>query len=185
MSEPAAATPHTVSLGANGASGAQSGQGGEELARGWRAREAQAPDVLDVAAAVAQLLTELGGTPPDAQALQQATRAVIENPELGCVLVADTPEGIVGVLATSWQHAIHVPGHYCLIQDLWVDQSWRSRGVGAGLLAALVERVRRDGIARIEVGLPSERFAELHATRSFYAASGFTPLGPRMRLVIA
>ena len=36
-------------------------------------------------------------------------------------------------------------------------------------------------MARIEVGLPRERFAGLDATAAFYLANDFTPLGARMR----
>ena len=32
------------------------------------------------------------------------------------------------MLAASWQRAIHVPGRYATIQDLWVTPAWRSRG---------------------------------------------------------
>ena len=88
---------------------------------------------------------------------------------------------IVGVLGASWQSAIHIPGRYALIQDLWVHPSWRGAGVGGGLLAALFELARRAGIACVEVGLPRERFAGLAATEAFYLANGFTPLGARMR----
>ncbi len=153
-------------------------------ASAWRVREATAEDVTRVAAGLAQLLTELGGSAPEPRRLQRATCAVIENPELGFVFVAAASEEIIGVIAGSWQYAIHVPGYYCLVQDLWVDRPWRGHGVGAELLAALIGRAHNYGVTRVEVGLPSKRFAGLAATRAFYAANGFSPLGPRMRLVI-
>ncbi len=105
--------------------------------------------------------------------------------QAGALLVAEGDGALVGVLAASWQSAMHVPGRYALIQDLWVHPAWRSGGVGAGLLAALFELARERGLARVEVGLPGERFAGLAATEAFYLANGFTPLGPRMRLGIA
>lgn len=90
---------------------------------------------------------------------------------------------VVGVLAASYQTALHVPGRYAVIQDLWVDPAWRSRAVGRELLEALFARARAKGMARAEVGLPRESFANIAATERFYAANGFAPLGPRMRRV--
>ncbi len=197
-------------------------------ARGWRVRPALAGDVPSVVAAVGELLRELGGTPPDATAMETAARDLIDDPLAGAVLVTEAGEGVVGVhsfqaptsasvrgggevvgvhsfetstnsgdsvtvppahalgslvgvLGMSWQSAIHTPGRYALIQDLWVHREWRGRGVGAGLLAALFELARGRGAVRVEVGLPRESFAGIAATEAFYIANGFTALGPRMR----
>ena len=79
------------------------------------------------------------------------------------------PEGeIVGVLSASWQRALHVPGRYATIQDLWVDPEWRSRRVGAALVDELVALCGKQGVARIEVGLPRESFDAIRATEAFY-----------------
>ena len=114
--------------------------------------------------------------------MAQATRALIEEPRLGAVLLADADGPVVGVLCASWQTAIHVPGRYGLIQDLWVDPSWRGRAVGASLLAALLDRARESGVAQLEVGLPKESFQGLDGTRAFYETNGFDVLGTRMRI---
>jgi GNAT superfamily N-acetyltransferase len=146
-------------------------------------------DLPGVVEAVRELLRELGATPPATPAMLTAARALFDSPDAGALLVADTDSAgadaqaraIVGVLGASWQTAIHIPGRYALIQDLWVHPAWRGRAVGADLLSALFERAREQGLARVEVGLPSERFPGLAATQAFYAASGFVLLGPRMR----
>lgn len=147
-------------------------------------RAATLDDVAPVAAAIERLLVELGGERPARPELEAATRELIENPEAGALFVAAAGEEIVGVLATSWQHALHVPGRYGTVQDLWVDPAWRSRAVGRALLEALFALAREQGIPRIEVGLPQESFAAIEATESFYLANGFAPLGPRMRWLL-
>ncbi len=148
-------------------------------------RTATAEDVAKVAAAVHELLLELGGTPPPIPALDAAARALIDEREAGALLVADAEGTIVGVLGASVQHAMHVPGRYLLIQDLWVDRSWRSEGIGGALIASLCELARDAGLVRIEVGLPRESFAQIRATEAFYLRSGFEALGPRMRLILS
>jgi GNAT superfamily N-acetyltransferase len=151
----------------------------------WYVRIACHQDVAQIAKGVAELLVELGGTPPAVPALQAATRALLEDSEAGALLVAEADGAIVGVLAASWQTAIHVPGRYALIQDLWVHPSWRSLAIGGTLIAGLLDLMREHRIARVEVGLPQETFARLEATEAFYRDNGFASLGPRMRRVLS
>jgi GNAT superfamily N-acetyltransferase len=150
----------------------------------YRVRAASSSDVPEIAAAIGQLLTELGGEPPASSAMEEATQGLLEDSEAGAILVAEGKEELVGVLAASWQSAIHIPGRYALIQDLWVHPAWRSRAIGAALIEALSGLATEQGIPRIEVGLPRESFLGVDATEAFYRANDFTPLGPRMRRVL-
>jgi GNAT superfamily N-acetyltransferase len=147
-----------------------------------RVRDATADDVPAVAAAVRELLIELGGTPPAAVVMEAAARTAITDPEAGAVVVA-APDGgpLVGVLAASWPLAIHAGGVYGLIQDLWVDRAWRSAGVGAELIEAYCDLAARRGADRVEVGIPRDSFPALEATRRFYERCGFDVVGARMR----
>lgn len=147
----------------------------------WRIAVAVPADVPAVVAAVAALLRELGGEPPPEDRVSDAIRAIVGSPAAGLILVAKVDEAVVGILAASWQIAIHVPGRYGLVQDLWVDPAWRSRAVGAGLVDAFAERARWESVERIEVGLPRESFQGFPATQAFYLRNGFETLGPRMR----
>jgi GNAT superfamily N-acetyltransferase len=152
---------------------------------GWDIRGARVEDLVGVVAGVRELLAELGGTSPAAAAMQAATRTLIEDRSAGAVLVADAGGGLVGLLAASWQTAIHVPGRYALIQDLWVHPAWRANTIGRELLVALFELAREQGVSCVEVGLPRERFAGLLATEAFYRANDFHALGTRMRRVLS
>jgi GNAT superfamily N-acetyltransferase len=156
----------------------------EPVATESAVREAGSGDVEGVAAAVENLLRELGGRCPERSELEAEVRALLDDPEGGSVLIAEADGRIVGVLSASWQRAIHVPGVYATIQDLWVDQDWRSRGVGAELVEAIASQARSRGVSRLEVGLPRESFAAIASTESFYRRNGFEPLGPRMRRLL-
>jgi len=149
----------------------------------WTVREATVADAGGVAAAVAELLVELSGGGPPAEELEAAAEELAGDGGMGALLVAEAggEDGIVGVLAASWQHAIHVPGRYGTIQDLWVHPAWRSRAIGRDLIDAYCALARTAGAKRIEVGLPRESFERIAATEAFYRANGFEHLGPRMR----
>jgi branched-chain amino acid aminotransferase len=146
-------------------------------------REATEGDAVAVAAAIGQLLVELSGGGPPANELEKATVDLVRDRGMGALLVAEAggEDGLVGVLAASWQHAIHVPGRYGTIQDLWVHPDWRSKAIGQELVEAFCELAREAGAQRIEVGLPREDFERIGATEAFYRANGFEHLGPRMR----
>ncbi|HEY4810247.1 MAG TPA: GNAT family N-acetyltransferase [Solirubrobacteraceae bacterium] len=169
---------------------AQAGQAewarsGAPAAQIWRVRPAGHSDAAAVAVAVRELLLELGGTPPVLSEMELAARALIDDRASGAVLVARARDGLVGVLGASWQTAIHVPGAYALIQDLWVHPRWRSRAVGVGLLDAIFELARDRGLRRVEVGLPRESFNSFRATEAFYSRNGFIANGPRMRRMLS
>lgn len=173
---------------------------------GWEVRPARTDDVPAVAAAVAALLTELGGSPPAREAIEAEARAHVEDPSLGIVLVAATtpgsssqklphgdqncePDGeeggeLIGVLTASWARAIQVAGRLLTIEVLWTERGWRDRGVGAALVEALAAAAAAEGAGRVEVGLPRESFPALRATERFYLANGFERLGPRMRRTV-
>jgi GNAT superfamily N-acetyltransferase len=148
-------------------------------------RAATADDAPAVASAVEALLIELGGERPSATALEDGARRLAEDPSAGALLVAEDDGRVVGILAASWQYAIHVPGRYGTIQDLWVHPDWRSKALGRELVLALVRRAADAGVPRLEVGLPQESFAGLGATERFYRENDFTPLGPRMRRLLS
>src|SRR5207244_883921 len=126
-----------------------------ETSTSWHVRTARGDDVPAVVAAVEELLLELGGRPAGTRALEEATRAL---------LVAQANHAIIGVLGASWQTAIHAAGRYALIQELWVNPSWRSNEIGSDLLIALFALARERQISRVEVGLPQESFAGIVAT---------------------
>jgi GNAT superfamily N-acetyltransferase len=153
-----------------------------ETAATWRVREATPGDARAIAEAVHALLVELGGKPAAVDAIEREAQALLRDPDMGALLVAETGEvGLVGVLGASWLSALHIPGRYGLIQELWVHPSWRGLTIGHDLLDAVFALARELRIARVEVGLPSDGFAGLAATEAFYRRNGFELLGARMR----
>jgi GNAT superfamily N-acetyltransferase len=156
----------------------------EEWAVSWEIREATHADVPAVAVGINRLLEELGGKPGAAEKIEQTAHALIDDSDAGVVLVAENLEEIVGVLGVSWQIAMRIPGRYGVIQEFWVHPAFRGMTIGGELVVALFELARRQGVTRLEVGLPSGRFPQLAATEAFYLNNGFTSIGMRMRRLL-
>jgi GNAT superfamily N-acetyltransferase len=178
MGEAAPATANEAASPEAASIAAPSPPDSEPQAPAWGVRDAAEEDLAAIVTAVRALLAELGATPPDPAAMEAAARTLVDD---GSLFVAEADGELVGVLAASWQTAMHVPGRYALIQDLWVAPHWRGRAVGGALLEALDERARDLGMTRIEVGLPREDYPHIRATEAFYLSNDFTHLGPRMR----
>jgi GNAT superfamily N-acetyltransferase len=147
-------------------------------------RPARGDDVAAIVGAVEDLLEELGGSRPSPEELEAEVWMALRDPAIGALIVAEAGGAIVGLISASWQRALHVPGLYVTVQDLWVRRDWRSHGVGAELVEALATLAGEQGVARIEVGLPRESFAAIEATEAFYRDNGFEHLGPRMRRLL-
>lgn len=60
-------------------------------------------------------------------------------------------------------------GRVLLVENLWVEEAARGRGVGKALLQALAREARRRGLARMELNVRLDN----EATRRFYAGLGF------------
>lgn len=151
----------------------------------WQVRPASPEEAPVVAAAARALLRELDATPPAPDAMEVAARTLITDRDAGEVFLADAGGAIIGMLAASWQVAIHIPGRYGLIQDLWVHRDWRSQAVGHGLVDALVTAARQRQVTRIEVGVPRDGWPHLEATRRFYLRNDFGTIGGRLRRELA
>jgi GNAT superfamily N-acetyltransferase len=164
--------------------GAASTEPKPTAAKDWRVRTATASDAPAIAVAVRELLSELGGKPAPAEAIEAAAHRLLGDRESGALLVARGDEQLIGVLGASWQSALHIPGRYGLIQELWVHPSWRGRAIGGELVDAVFSLARKLRIARVEVGLPRDGFVGLDATEAFYRGRGFELLGARMRALL-
>jgi GNAT superfamily N-acetyltransferase len=150
----------------------------------WDIREATHEDVPAIVAGIAGLLDELGGKAGAPDLHEETAHALIDDGSAGILLVAENLKEVVAVLGVSWQIAIRVPGRYGLIQELWVHPAFRGMTIGGDLLAELFKLARKQGVARLEVGLPSERYPHLNATEAFYVNNGFTTIGTRMRRLL-
>jgi GNAT superfamily N-acetyltransferase len=91
----------------------------------------------------------------------------------GDVLIADAGGDVVGVVQVIvFPHFQHTGGWCCELESVHVRDDWRSRGVGAALLAAAEVIARGEGCYRIQL---TSRNVRTDAHR-FYEANGYVAM---------
>jgi len=148
-------------------------------------RLANAGDKHRVTAAVTRLLQELGGPGPhfDLSSAQAQATQLIETPEAGFVVVAEQAENddLVGVATVSSAHAIRASGTYGILQECWISEKKRGKGLGQRMLKRIDDEAQRRGWPFIEVTLPGGGSKHLEQIKAFYQECHYTPTGQRFR----
>ena len=126
-------------------------------------RDATAAD----AGGVAALLTDLGYPASDEAAAEHIARFADEPASR--LQVADSPDGLVGLVATHLVPRLDDDRWSCRITDVVVSPSHRRSGVGSALLAAAQEEAQRAGAPRMDLSSGEWR-AE---ARAFSSRLGF------------
>ena len=140
-------------------------------ARPFQIRAAVAEDMDQLCDLAGQLLTNIRaeGTSEDARRVFQH---IMNSADRGLVVVAETNKGaLCGYAYASYEWRAEFCGETMEIIALFVNPQWRGKGVGSGLIAALLENAKQRGIRRVS--------AEVHpgnaAIERTLESSGFDP----------
>lgn len=116
-----------------------------------------------------------------AAALDRALALFLDRPEVGYVWLAFAGERAVGACVVCRAISTSRGGIVAKLDDVTVHRDWQGRGVGAAMLSALRDALRREGATRIDCGCHR---ANDGAWR-FYEREGFRPLDEeRLALVL-
>jgi GNAT superfamily N-acetyltransferase len=119
-------------------------------------RRATLEDEPQILALLKQLLTSGGEVSEDWNDEPGTIRRILENPELGSILVADENGEIAGLTTLSFPFAIRCKGRYSCIEENIVDAKHRGKGVGSRLLKAAIAEAAAQGCDELQVNNPSE-----------------------------
>ena len=134
---------------------------------------------------VERLLRELGEEGDELGTLQheRVLAAWRADPGRQRIFLASLASGeIAGALTLVESFAIYANGLYGIINEMYVDPAWRSRGVGAALVDAAKGFGRSRGWTRIDVTAPESQRWE--RTRRFYERQGFVFTGPKLKFLL-
>jgi ribosomal protein S18 acetylase RimI-like enzyme len=136
--------------------------------RVWRAGPREAGEVARLLVAFRDWLEAQA---PSADALHAGVRRLIDEPGTEYLLAAIGDEGPAsGVCQLRYRDCIWTSSEDCWIEDLFVAEDARRRGLARALVDAACERARERGAARIELDT-SETNAPAIA---LYESLGFT-----------
>lgn len=151
-------------------------------------RRADVEDAPRVAALVGELLTEImgqTGAPHFRFDLSETSTRFVRFLEEGryVVFVASDAASIVGFVALYESYALYAEGAFGTIPELYVQPAYRSRHIGAELLAAAAAFGRTRHWTRLEVTTPP--LPAFDRTLAFYERYGFAISGGRkLRLAL-
>ncbi|MBI5116424.1 GNAT family N-acetyltransferase [Candidatus Poribacteria bacterium] len=132
-----------------------------------RIRKARIEDESRVIRLLKELLVAGGEVNDDWKDEAQMFRRVVENPELGTILIAEENGDVAGVTTLSYPVAIRCNGLYACIEENIVDGRFRGKGVGTKLLEAVMAEATARGCDEIQVNAPSEMGYPLYMRHGF------------------
>jgi GNAT superfamily N-acetyltransferase len=112
---------------------------------------------------------EVRGQALDSGRLRAALLPLLEGSPHGMVYLIGPRAAPVGYIALGTGWSVAMGGLECRIEDFWIRDRIRGRGVGSEVLAALGQELGRHGLACLTVTFPT---ADQSAERLF-ARSGF------------
>lgn len=146
-------------------------------------RWAISDDSADVAALISRLLVELY---PDLEEtyrierLEPVTRQLLNSSNVFGFVAESAAGEIMGVMMLNQCEAVYAFGRFGEISELYVDDQYRSAGLGAALIRAGIELARARDWSMLEVGAPD--VPRWQKTVDFYKRNGFLTVGPRLYL---
>lgn len=89
----------------------------------------------------------------------------------------------IGLITIAEATAIYNGGDFGVITELYVEHSYRSKGVGKSLIETALEFARIKNWKKVEVGGPKKD--EWPRTIEFYKKNGFEEKGPKLRISLS
>lgn len=119
------------------------------------------------------------GYPLDADWAAASFRALLAQPALGAVWLAQADGRAVGHAVLTVRHAMEFGGPLGIVDDLYVAPAWRRRGIARALLDALRGECRSRGCRawQVEVGAGNA------SAQALYRRLGFAPVSSERQLL--
>lgn len=142
-------------------------------------------DTETVASLVAELLMDFNNKSgrnfnADLDYLENATKKLIARDNYAAFIAYDNNSKPMGLITIAEAFAIYNGGDYGVITELYVDEEYRSKGIGKELLKSAFNFSKTRNWKKIEVGAPKAE--EWQRTIQFYQENGFALKGPKLRI---
>ncbi|MEW5871830.1 MAG: GNAT family N-acetyltransferase [Chloroflexota bacterium] len=117
--------------------------------QGITIREARPADAASIASLIQELASSIDEQSPISEAYVLEYLGLPED----FVLLAEDSGQVIGLLSYSLRPNLYHAGYGCLIEELVVQASHRSRGIGGVLLEYLMEKMEAWGVEEVSVSV--------------------------------
>lgn len=132
-----------------------------------KASEADIPALSEL---LSVLFTQEVEFAPNTEAQRKGLSTIINNPELGAILVKREGSEILGMVNLLFTVSTALGERVALLEDMVVSPRARSSGIGSELLSHAILFARTQGCKRITLLTDSDN----QAAQQFYTKHGFT-----------
>jgi len=106
---------------------------------------------------------------PDYEKQKKGLKEIIENPEIGEILVLTIDKKIIAMVSLLYSISTALGGKVAVLEDMIVDKDFRSNNYGTELLNEAIKYARNKNILRITLLTDYDNDKAI----SFYEKSGF------------
>lgn len=107
----------------------------------------------------------------EAKTLRRRLSEFLSNPAHGLAWVAQDERRLVGYLLAAFVFSFEYGGRMAEIDEFFVEEASRGRGIGRRLLETAREALTREGCAALQLQVAEGN----RAAQKFYASFGFAP----------
>jgi GNAT superfamily N-acetyltransferase len=137
-------------------------------------RRAGRSDRDALASLIGAFRDHLGQSSPGEAEIRRSLDSLLEDPETE-FLLAEGVGAPAGYAQVRYRHSLWVSGGEAQLEDLWVSEAERGRGVGACILAEVLERARARGCRAVRLDTNERN----EAASRLYLRAGFSAARPR------
>lgn len=106
---------------------------------------------------------------PNTSLQEQGLQKIIDNPEIGHVVVVRDKGRILGMVNLLYTFSTALGGKVCILEDMIVHPDFRGQQVGGELLGQAIEHAREVGCLRVTLLTDRDNFS----AQRFYKRFGF------------
>jgi len=106
---------------------------------------------------------------PDTTAQDKGLRAILDDPSVGQLFVADDGERILGLVNLLYTYSTALGARVALLEDMVVAEEARGSGLGTRLVEAAVDHCRKSGCKRVTLLTDGDN----ERAHAFYQRCGF------------
>jgi PhnO protein len=88
----------------------------------------------------------------------------------GLILVSEEGSALAGLISLSFAYALHFGGEYALIEDFYVAENFRGKGIGGPLMQAAFQEARDRGCREIQVNGPTDEGLPVYIRHGMHEA---------------